>query len=107
LPFAPSFVLREHAGDPTYEDWGAQWGKLHSWILPTRFFRENLKLGEGGETGADDQIVEHTFLQQPVQERDLQLTLNFRVVDRSTAALHTRVAFHRLTFRLPCCNGAG
>ena len=50
-----------HAGDPTYQDWGAQWGKLHSWILPTRFFRENLKLGEGGETGSEDQIVEQTF----------------------------------------------
>ena len=51
----------EHAGDPTYEGWGAQWGKLHSWILPTRFFREMLKLGESGETGTDNQIVEHTF----------------------------------------------
>ena len=51
----------EHAGDPTYEGWGGQWGKLHSWILPTRFFQRNLKLGEGGDTGIDDQIVEHTF----------------------------------------------
>jgi len=50
-----------HAGDPTFEDWGAQWGKLHSWILPTRFFREIAKLGDGGETGTDNQIVEHTF----------------------------------------------
>jgi dihydrofolate reductase len=50
-----------HAGDPTFEDWGAQWGKLQSWILATRFFLENLKLGEGGETGVDNQIVEHTF----------------------------------------------
>jgi hypothetical protein len=39
----------EHAGDPTHEDWAAQWGKLQSWIFPTRFFRERLKLGEGGE----------------------------------------------------------
>lgn len=51
----------EHAGDPTYEDWGAQWSKLHSWIFPQRFFRENLKLGEGGETGTDNQILEQTF----------------------------------------------
>lgn len=50
-----------HAGDPTFEDWGAQWGKLHSWILPQRFLREMLKLGDGGETGTDNQIVEHTF----------------------------------------------
>ena len=51
----------EHAGDPTYEDWGAQWGKLQSWILPTRSFRRNLNLGDDGETGTDDDLVEHTF----------------------------------------------
>jgi dihydrofolate reductase len=50
-----------HAGDPTFEDWGAQWGKLQSWILATRFFRQNLKFGEDGETGIDHQIVTDTF----------------------------------------------
>ena len=50
-----------HAGDPTFEDWAAQWGKLQSWIFPQRFFRERLKFGDGGETGTDNQIVEHTF----------------------------------------------
>ena len=50
-----------HAADPTFEDWGDQWSKLHSWILSQRFFRDMLKLGDGGETGADNQIVEHTF----------------------------------------------
>jgi dihydrofolate reductase len=58
---APPGMDLEHAGDPAHEDWGAQWGKLQSWILATRFFRENLKLGDGGETGTDDQIVEHAF----------------------------------------------
>ncbi|MBL0217377.1 MAG: dihydrofolate reductase family protein [Myxococcales bacterium] len=51
----------KHAGDPTHEGWGAQWGKLHSWFLPTRFFQNMLKLGDGGETGIDHQIAEHTF----------------------------------------------
>ena len=51
----------EHASDPKHENWGAQWGKLQSWIFPTRFFRERLKLGEGGETGVDNRIVEQTF----------------------------------------------
>ena len=51
----------EHAADPTHENWGAQWGKLHSWLLATRFFRERLKIGEGGETGIDNQLAEHTF----------------------------------------------
>lgn len=50
-----------HAADPSHQDWGAQWGKLHGWILPTRFFRETLKLGGGGETGTDDQLAEQTF----------------------------------------------
>jgi dihydrofolate reductase len=50
-----------HASEPTFEDWGAQWGKLQSWIFPQRFFRENLGFGEGGETGVDNQILEHTF----------------------------------------------
>jgi dihydrofolate reductase len=58
---APPGMDMEHAGDPTYEDWAAQWGKLQGWIFPQRFFREMLKLGEGGETGTDNQIVEHVF----------------------------------------------
>ncbi|MGZ6066580.1 MAG: dihydrofolate reductase family protein [Polyangiales bacterium] len=58
---APPGMDLEHAGDPTHENWGAQWGKLQSWIFPTRFFRERSKRGEGGETGVDNQIVEQTF----------------------------------------------
>ena len=58
---APPGMDVEHASDPTYEDWAAQWGKLQSWILPLRFFRERLSLGEGGDTGSDNEIVEHTF----------------------------------------------
>jgi hypothetical protein len=39
---APPGMDLEHADDPTYEDRGAQWGKLQSWVLPTRFFQDNL-----------------------------------------------------------------
>jgi dihydrofolate reductase len=58
---APPGMDTEHAGDPTHETWGAQWGKLQSWVFQQRFFREMLKLAEGGETGTDNQILEHTF----------------------------------------------
>lgn len=51
----------EHAGDPTHQDCGARWGKLQGWMLATRFFRESLKIGEGGDTGVDHQIAESTF----------------------------------------------
>ena len=57
---APPGMDLAHAGDPTFEDWAAQWSKLQSWIFPQRYFRERLKLGDGGETGTDNQIVEHT-----------------------------------------------
>jgi dihydrofolate reductase len=35
--------------------------KMHEWMFYQRAFREKLKLGEGGETGADNEIVEATF----------------------------------------------
>ena len=40
---------------------GKQWMELQQWIFPTRFFRENLKLGEGGEEGRDNDIARATF----------------------------------------------
>src|SRR5262245_50135468 len=58
---APPGMDLAHAGDPAFADWGAQWAKLHSWILPQRYFRQRLSLGDGGETGMDNQIVERTF----------------------------------------------
>ena len=40
---------------------GKQWMELQQWIFPQRHFRENLKLGEGGEEGRDNDIVRETF----------------------------------------------
>ena len=40
---------------------GQQWMELQQWIFPTRFFRQNLGLGEGGEEGRDNDIVRETF----------------------------------------------
>src|SRR5580700_8839306 len=40
---------------------GQQWMELQQWIFPQRFFRENLKLGEGGEEGRENDIVRETF----------------------------------------------
>jgi len=41
---------------------GQQWMELQRWIFPTRFFRENLTLGRGGEEGRDNDIVRQTHL---------------------------------------------
>ncbi len=58
---APAGMEMAYADDPTFKDWGALWGELQGWVEGQRFFRENLKLGEGGETGVDNQMLEDTF----------------------------------------------
>ena len=40
---------------------GKQWMELQAWVFPLRFFRENLKFGEGGEEGRDNDIARQTF----------------------------------------------
>src|ERR671938_1250025 len=40
---------------------GQLWMELQQWAFPLRFFRENLKLGEGGEEGRDNDIARETF----------------------------------------------
>lgn len=58
---APEGMDLAHANDPNYKDWLKQWMELQYWVFQQRFFRENLKLGEGGETGQDNRILEETF----------------------------------------------
>jgi len=40
---------------------GRQWMELQAWVFPQRFFRENLKLGGGGEVGRDNDILRETY----------------------------------------------
>jgi dihydrofolate reductase len=51
------FVAPESLGDLM----GQQWMELQQWIFPLRYFRERLKLGEGGEEGRDNDILRETF----------------------------------------------
>ncbi len=58
---APAGMTLEHGDDPSYQNWGAQWGALQNWVFPQRFFRENLHLGAGGETGPDNDMAQSIF----------------------------------------------
>jgi dihydrofolate reductase len=61
--FSVSMSLDGFIAPESSEDlMGQQWMELQQWIYPTRFFRENLTLGEGGEEGRDDDIVRETYL---------------------------------------------
>jgi dihydrofolate reductase len=43
------------------DGWIGPWLELQKYVFNQRFFRENLKLGDGGETGQDNRILEETF----------------------------------------------
>ncbi len=58
---APVGMDLAHAADPDYKQWLSLRSKLQSWVFQQKFFRENLKLGDGGETGHDNQLLEETF----------------------------------------------
>jgi dihydrofolate reductase len=67
---------------------GRQWMELQRWIFPTRFFRENLQLGGGGEEGRDNDIVRETF------ERTGASVMGKRMFDAGEAMWPENAPFH-------------
>ena len=57
---APEGMTMEHWDTPEYKNWGAKWGALMRWIFNQQYFRENLKLGPGGETGPVNDMLRNT-----------------------------------------------
>jgi len=57
---APEGMTLENWDRPDYKDWGNKWGALMGWILNQQYFRENLKLGPGGETGPVNDLLRST-----------------------------------------------
>lgn len=51
----------ERADDPQGEMWLTQWMRLQDWVGRQEFFLKNLQLGEGGETGEDNALLEVIF----------------------------------------------
>ncbi len=58
---APEGMDLAHADEPDYKQWASQWAKLQSWVFQQQFFRKNLKLGDGGETGRENRMLEDSF----------------------------------------------
>src|SRR5260370_8147987 len=78
------FIAPGSLGDLT----GQQWMELQQWIFPLRFFRENLKLGEGGEEGRDNDIARETF------ERTGASVMGKRMFDLGKQAWPEEAPFH-------------
>src|SRR5207247_10607804 len=86
------FISPERMDDPDVQRWTAQWMELQQWIFPQRFFRENLKLGEGGEEGRDNDIARETF------ERTGASVMGKRMFDLGEQAWPEEAPFHTPVF---------
>jgi dihydrofolate reductase len=82
----------ERMDDPGGQRWMAQWMELQQWIFPQRFFRENLKLGDGGEEGRDNDIARETF------ERTGASVMGKRMFDLGEEAWPEEAPFHTPVF---------
>src|SRR5688572_23721732 len=78
--------------DPRLERWMAQWMELQAWVFPQRFFRENLKFGEGGEEGRDNDIARETV------ERTGTSVMGKRMFDLGESAWPEEAPFHTPVF---------
>ncbi len=76
------------APDSPEELMGQQWMELQRWLFAQRFFRENLKLGEAGEEGRDNDIARETF------ERTGASVMGKRMFDAGEHAWPEDAPFH-------------
>jgi dihydrofolate reductase len=98
---APEGMDMEHAGDPTYKDWATQWGRLQAWVFEQRFFRENLQLGDGGESGEDNRLLEETFNRTGVSIMGKRMFDGGEAMWPEEAPFHTPVFVVTNTVRAP------
>src|SRR3981189_350198 len=80
------------APESSEELMGQQWRERQQWAFPQRFFRENLKLGEGGEEGRDNDITRETF------ERTGASVMGKRMFDLGEQAWPEEAPFHTPVF---------
>ncbi|WP_406047730.1 dihydrofolate reductase family protein [Kribbella sp. NBC_00889] len=71
---------------------GKQWMELQAWAFPQRFFRENLKLGKGGEEGLDNDIARATH------ERTGASVMGKRMFDAGEKMWPEEAPFHTPVF---------
>src|SRR4030042_591680 len=57
---APEGMTLEHGDSPEYKQWGAKGGELMGWVFNQEYFRANLKLGPGGDTGPVNDMIRFT-----------------------------------------------
>ena len=71
---------------------GDGWSDLHAWVFQQRAFRQNLKLGDGGETGPDNRFLEEVF------ERTAVSIMGKRMFELGERAWPEEAPFHTPVF---------
>jgi dihydrofolate reductase len=82
---APDGMTMENPG---YKDWAVKWGALMGWPLNQQYMRHSLKLGPGGETGPENELVRTTF------ERIGANIMGKRMFDQGERAWPEEAPFH-------------
>ncbi|WP_394844869.1 dihydrofolate reductase family protein [Pendulispora brunnea] len=70
---------------------GDGWMDLHEWLLEQRVLRQNLKLGEGGQTGPENQFVESILARTGVSIMGKRMFNQGEVAWPEEAPFHTPV----------------
>lgn len=78
--------------EPAVQRWMQKWSELQAWAFPLRWFRENLKLGEGGEEGLDNDIARATY------DRTGASVMGKRMFDGGELAWPEEAPFHTPVF---------
>jgi dihydrofolate reductase len=90
----PEGMTMENWDHPEYKNWGAKWGALTRWIFNQEHFRENLKLGPGGETGPVNDMLRRTM------ERTGVNIMGKRMFDAGERSWPEEAPFHTPVFVL-------
>lgn len=92
VPAGDLFGPDRKQDDPGVRRWMSQWGELHKATFAQRFFRENLKLGQGGDEGFDNDISRATH------ERTGASVMGKRMFDAGELSWPEEAPFHTPVF---------
>jgi dihydrofolate reductase len=92
VPAKDLFGPERKQDDPRVQRWMSQWAELHQAAFSQRFFRENLKLGTGGEEGLDNDISKATH------ERTGASVMGKRMFDAGELSWPEAAPFHTPVF---------
>jgi dihydrofolate reductase len=79
---------------PALQVWLEQWMTLQHWVAQQQYFKERLKIGGGGETGPDNDLVKRTF------ERTGVTIMGKRMFDAGEKSWPEEAPFHTPVFVL-------